>query len=175
MVDESRHKRRGVGTDLPINSVVHPSRNSGPDMLHDAIMSYSWAQDATRMAGLIASSGQESINVYDPVIQFCLLNLVKLLAKTENPPTLQDLESSYLARQGFAWLHEPNTAGGFALLVPDNPRTRILNYTKPLYNGTLWVCGEAMNAHHAWISGALDSVAVAVSGWLRTILRARIY
>ena len=36
-------------------------------------------------------------------------------------------------------------------------------------NNKMRICGEAISAHHAWISGALDSAYTAPSSWLCSI------
>lgn len=156
-------------SDLPISNVVYPSWNDGdgPTVI---IVSYSWAQDASRMAALIASNNQESTNVNDPMVQLIFQNLAKLWSKTPNPKTqkclsLKELEQDYLAHHSFGWSHDAHAAGGFALFGPGQFENMYPQFLQPLCGNKLWICGEAVSAHHAWISGAFDSAYLAVQGW----------
>ena len=65
-------------TDLCISNVVYPSWDDGPDSAHTIKVSYSWAQDATRMESLMPINDVESTDPTDPVVQLCIRDLVKL-------------------------------------------------------------------------------------------------
>lgn len=155
------------GTDLPISNVVYPSWNDGDKAAYVGIMSYSWALDATHMASLIAANDEESTNIDDPIVQLLFQNIVKLWSTTSTPITLQTLQENYIAHHSFAWSHAPNTAGGFALFGPGQFENMYPLFTQPLCGNKLWICGEAMSCHHAWISGAIDSAYQAVAGFLK--------
>lgn len=152
-------------TDLPISNVVYPSWDDGPDSAYTIIISYSWAQDATRMASLVQSNGQESQDVNDPIIQLCFRDLVKLWSQQPSPPTMDSLTSSYSAHMSFAWSHDLYTAGGFALFGPGQFEFLYPQFTVPLVNNSFSICGEAVSAHHAWIAGAFDSSYNAILAW----------
>lgn len=152
-------------TDLPISNVVYPSWNDGPDSAYTIIVSYSWAQDATRMASLIQTNGLESTDVTDPIVHLCFQDLVKLWSKQNPALTMDTLKSSYSAHMAFAWSHGPYTAGGFALFGPGQFEFLYPQFTVPLCENKLSICGEAVSAHHAWISGAFDSSYNAILAW----------
>lgn len=163
-------KQGGVsGTDLPISNVIYPSWIDDPSKPFIAIVSYSWAQDATRMASLIPENDQESTDVKDPIVQLCLQNLAKLWTNQTTispPPSVADLESLYIAHHAFAWSHDPNTAGAFALFGPGQFEYLYPQFTQPLCANKFWIIGEAVSPHHAWISGAIDSAYTTTMQWL---------
>jgi monoamine oxidase len=156
-------------TDLPISNVVYPSWNdAGSNIL---MISYAWAQDATRMTSLIKDyNGKTQLNKDDPLVVLCLKNLATLWAKVENAPTYEQLRDMYQSHHAWAWANYPWTAGAFALFGPgqfqnlyplmQQPQCQTLNSKAGLY-----MCGEATSAHHAWISGALDSAYMSVWQW----------
>lgn len=152
-------------TDLCIRSVVYPSWDDGPDSAYTIIVSYSWAQDATRMASLISANDVESTDPADPIIQLCLRDLVTLWSKTDYPQTVNGLLGHYSAHHVFSWSHNPYTSGAFALFGPGQFEYLYPQFTLPLCNNKLSICGEAVSAHHAWISGAFDSAYNAVYTW----------
>ncbi|KAI9660582.1 MAG: hypothetical protein M1821_009934 [Bathelium mastoideum] len=163
-------KAGGVSSsDLPISNVVYPSWDDGDKAAHTIIVSYSWAQDATRMASLVSSNGQERTDgECDPVIELCFANLVKLWWSITEPKgidLMQLLRKSYIAHHAFSWAHDRYTAGGFALFGPQQFSNMYKQFTQPLCQNKLLICGEAISAHHAWISGALDSAYQAVAAW----------
>lgn len=152
-------------TDLCISNVIYPSWDDGPDSAYTIIVSYSWAQDATRMASLIKKNDQESTDYTDPIIQLCLRDLVKLWSKTNYPQTVEGLQNAYSAHHVFSWSHNPYTADAFAYFGPGQFEYLYPQFTQPLCNNKLSICGEAVSAHHAWISGAFDSAYNAVYTW----------
>ena len=152
-------------TDLCISNVVYPSWDDGPKSAYTIIVSYSWAQDATRMASLMQSNDHESTDPTDPIVQLCPRDLVTLWSKTEYTQTIEGLQSQYEAHHAFSWSHDQWTAGGYALFGPGQFQYLYPQFTKPLCGNKFSICGEAVSAHHAWISGALDSSYNAVYAW----------
>lgn len=154
-------------TDLPISNVVYPSWNDG-DVPHVIIVSYSWAQDASRMASLITALSSADPHIpgpYDQIAQQCLKDLSLLWAPHDSNITPDYLRGLYLDHHAWAWSHDPWTAGAFALFAPGQFKNLYTQFTNPLCDGKLMICGEAISAHHAWISGALDSAYNAVLAW----------
>lgn len=155
-------------SDLPISNVIYPSWNDGPDAAHVIIVSYSWAQDATRLSSRIAQNGQEQSGpqgLKDPLITLLLQNLQSIWADTDAKITVEYLQGLYLAHHSYAWAHDPYTADAFALFGPGQFSQMYGQFLKPYCNNKLWICGEATSVHHAWISGAFDAAAMAVNGW----------
>jgi monoamine oxidase len=163
-------------SDLPISNVVYPSWNDGASNHAVLMISYSWAQDATRMGSLVqqseASETQWQPNAEDPIVTLCLQNLVKLWAGRypEDNITFEYLKGKYVNHHAWAWSHDPSTAGAFALFGPGQfkylyPLVQTPQCTSPNNQAGLYICGEATSAHHAWISGALDSAYLSVWQW----------
>jgi monoamine oxidase len=163
-------------SDLPIRNVVYPSWNDGAN--NDAVLmiSYAWAQDATRMGSLVRQAedleSQWQPNVDDPIVALCLENLVKLWAGRypEDNITVDQLRGMYVNHHAWAWSHDPNTGGAFALFGPGQfkylyPLVQTPQCTDPNSKAALYICGEATSAHHAWISGAIDSAYTSVYQW----------
>ncbi|EXJ72280.1 uncharacterized protein A1O5_04784 [Cladophialophora psammophila CBS 110553] len=158
-------------TDLPISNVVYPSwQDEGSTIL---MISYAWAQDATRMTSLIPDyAGQTQINNQDPVAVLCMRYLAQLWQQIPGAPTLDELQNKYYqSHHAWAWANDPNTAGAFALFGPGQ-----FSYLYPLMqqphcrgDGSnkvgFYFAGEATSAHHAWISGAFDSAYTTVWQW----------
>ena len=154
------------GTDLCISNVVYPSWDDGSDSAYTIIVSYSWAQDATRMAALMQANDLESTDPTDPVVQLCLRDLVTLWEGTQHRQTVEGLLALYSAHHYFSWSHDPFTAGAYALFGPGQFEYMYPQFTKPLCDNKFNICGEAVSAHHAWISGAFDSAYNAIFQWL---------
>lgn len=143
-------------SDLSISNVVYPSwdvdENSAVLMV-----SYSWAQDATRMASLVPDYNLVPPTKDDQLITLCLKNLAKLWS---NSPSYDDLYGMYVSHHAWAWEHDPWTGGAFALFGPGQFKNVYNNFQTLFCKDKLAICGEAISAHHAWISGALDSAFV---------------
>ena len=81
------------------------------------------------------------------------------------------LAGQYQAHHAWGWSRDPYTEGAFALFAPGQFKNLYPEFLAPLCGNKLMICGEAMSAHHAWISGALDSAYNAVlslataNGW----------
>lgn len=147
-------------TDLPISNVVYPSWDDGPDNPAVLMVSYSWAQDATRMASLVPDYTLVPPSKDDTIVTLCLQNLVKLWSGQPNPPTFEDLYGMYMTHHAWAWEHDPWTGGAFALFGPGQFKNVYPRFQELLCGDKFAMCGEALSAHHAWISGALDSAYV---------------
>lgn len=148
-------------TDLCISNVVYPSWDDGLDSAYTIIVSYSWARDATRMAALININDQESTDYTMPIIQQCLRDLVTLWSSTKYPQTIEGLQKAYSAHHVFCW------SAAFAFFGPGQFEYLYPRFTRPLCDNKLSICGEAVSAHHAWISGAFDSAYNAVYTWCK--------
>lgn len=157
-------------TNLCISNVVYPSWNDseddGTESPYTIIVSYSWAQDATRIASLSNVNDHESTDPTDPIVQLCLRDLVTLWSTTkDHKQTLEGLQSQYIAHHVYSWSRNPYTAGAYALFGPGQFQYLYPLFTTPLCGNKLSICGEAVSAHHAWISGAFDSSYNAVYAW----------
>lgn len=153
-------------TDLPISNVVYPSWNDGPDKPAVLMVSYSWAQDATRMGALVPDYTKTDPSIDDEVVSVCLHALVKLFSKADPktiaanvpvPITLDFLKQQYVTHHAFAWSHDPLQGGAFALFGPGQFKDFYPEFQKVHCNGKFFMSGEALSTHHAWISGAVDS------------------
>lgn len=164
-------------SDLPISNVVYPSWDDGPDNPSVLMVSYSWAQDATRMGALVPAydsdpghvSAAREPSIDEPLVALCLENLVKLWSGYEGsecPPTIEYLRSQYVTHHAFAWSHDQYSGGAFALFGPGQFRNVYPAFQELQCQNKLAICGEAVSAHHAWISGALDSAYSAGLKWL---------
>ncbi|KAK1773421.1 hypothetical protein QBC45DRAFT_80992 [Copromyces sp. CBS 386.78] len=153
-------------TDLPISNVVYPSWNDGPDKPAVLMVSYSWAQDATRVGALVPDYTKTDPTIDDEVVSVCLNALVKLFSKADPntiastvpvPITLDFLKQQYVTHHAFAWSHDPLQGGAFALFGPGQFKDLYPAFQQVFCNGKFFMSGEALSTHHAWISGAVDS------------------
>ncbi|KAF4465351.1 L-amino acid oxidase [Fusarium albosuccineum] len=156
-------------TDLPISNVVYPSWCDGEETSTVLMVSYSWAQDATRMGSLIPKySKQNPPHVDEPLVTLCLQNLAKLWSEQgPDPPTFEFLREQYITHHAWAWSHDPYTGGAFALFGPGQFKNVYPEFQHLFCEGKFAMCGEALSTHHAWISGALDSAYATVMRWLQ--------
>ncbi|GKT49023.1 putative bolA-like protein [Colletotrichum spaethianum] len=178
---KSMYKKKGdvggiSGTDLPISNVVYPSWDDGTDEEGNdypavLMVSYSWAQDATRIGALIPDYTKVTPSQDDPIVTLCLKDLVLLWAEQDDPPSLEFLQDQYVAHHAWAWSHDQYTGGAFALFGPGQFKHLYPKFHQIFCDKKFIMCGEALSAHHAWISGALDSAYVAVHRWLLAIGR----
>ena len=159
-------------SDLIISNVVYPSWDDGTSAHTVLIVSYTWAQDATRISSLIPPykpDGPVTPSKSDPLVNIVLQALANLFAATPNAPTFDKLKGMYVEHHAFAWSHDSNTAGTFALFGPGQFRNVYPYFQTGQCKNKFWICGEAVSAHHAWISGSLDSAYTALSSWLLSI------
>ncbi|KAK3368356.1 L-amino acid oxidase [Podospora didyma] len=154
--------------DLPLGYTVYRSWDDG-DGTNVLIVSYTWAQDAARMAALVPDYTNPSTpapKFTDPIAALCLEGLVKLWQGKKGAPTLSELQGYYATHHAWAWSHDPYTCGAFALFGPGQfenvwPPLKLLHA-----DSRLAICGEASSVYHAGISGALDSAYFAVTTFL---------
>ncbi|KAG7134278.1 putative bifunctional amine oxidase like protein [Verticillium longisporum] len=164
---QGNDKYGGVSSsDLPISNVVYPSWDDGADSANVLMVSYSWAQDASRMAALVPDYTKVAPQQSDAIVAVCLRGLVKLWAGQPEPPSFDDLWRDYAAHHAWAWSHDPFTGGAFALFGPGQFGNLYPPFQAMFCGDKFTMCGEALSAHHAWISGALDSAYGAVLRWL---------
>ena len=156
-------------TDLPNSNVVYPSwQDSGSTIL---MVSYAWAQDATRLTSLIPDYGDTTQTSRDPIADLCLRYLAQLWLQVTGAPTYPELQKLYQSHHAFAWANDPNTADAFALFGPGQFSHLYPLMAKPQCRGDgsnkvgFYFAGEATSVHHAWISGALDSAYTTVWQW----------
>jgi monoamine oxidase len=165
-------KYGGVSTsDLPISNIVYPSWDDGNDQAAVLMVSYSWAQDAARMAALVPNyTAAAPPQKTDAIVALCFENLVKLWASQQaaggQQVTTAFLYDQYLSHHAWAWSHDPYTGGAFALFGPGQFENMYPPCVGLFCEKKFAMCGEALSAHHAWISGALDSAYLAVLTWL---------
>ncbi|KAM0283393.1 hypothetical protein ACHAQH_002516 [Verticillium albo-atrum] len=153
-------------SDLPISNIVYPSWDDCADSPNVLMVSYAWAQDASRMAALVPDYTKVAPQQTDTIVTVCLQGLVKLWASQPNPPSFDDLWNDYAAHHAWAWSHDPYTGGAFALFGPGQFSNVYPPFQNMFCGHKFTMCGEALSAHHAWISGALDSAYGAVLRWL---------
>ena len=144
-------------SDLPISNVVYPSWNDGATNSAVLMVSYSWAQDAARMASLVPDYTIVKPTREDPIVTLCLQNLVKLWQSELPQLKFEDLYNMYETHHAWAWSHDPWTGGAFALFGPGQFKNVYPEFLQLFCNDKFAMCGEALSTHHAWISGALDS------------------
>ena len=165
--DEDTKVYGGISTsDLPISNVVYPSWNDGKDKPAVLMVSYSWAQDATRMASLVPDYTVVPPTKDDPIVTRCLNDLAKLWKGQVNAPTFDYLYENYMSHHAWAWENDPWTGGAFALFGPGQFKNVYPAFQDLFCNDKFAMCGEALSAHHAWISGALDSAYVTMCAFL---------
>lgn len=162
-------KQGGLGkTDLPLRVCVYPSYNVDDPVDKPMVLlcSYSWAQDAQRLGGLINPNSPQG---EDQLKELMLENLARLHAPTpeEYPKLLKQLQDEYITHYAYDWYHDPNMLGAFGYFGPGQFSQMWPEIIKP--SGWLFLIGEAASAHHGWICGALESSVRAVYQLLFTL------
>ncbi|KAF2843230.1 FAD-linked reductase [Patellaria atrata CBS 101060] len=105
-------------TDLLIHTVVYPSWNDWEDKPAVPMGSYTWTQDATRIGSLIPDHNTHKPSADDELVTLMLQNLSKIWSSVQGGPTFETLKKWYVTHPAYAWSHDPNTAGAFALFGP---------------------------------------------------------
>ncbi|KAK6838047.1 hypothetical protein PG987_006328 [Apiospora arundinis] len=152
-------------TDLPIRCCVYPSYNihDNPHLPGVLLVSYTFSQDADRMAQLI---NQDSPGMERELKALILRDLAKLHSPSE--AGFRDLHRTiseeYLDHYAWSWGSEP-LAGGVALFGPEQFQT--IYPSLIMSNGNHIIIGEAASPHHEWVVGALDSAVRGVYQFLR--------
>lgn len=154
-----------AASDLPLRTCVYPSYNLKDNHEEPAVLlvSYTWAQDAQRIASLIQPNSPEGEATLKKLI---LRDLARLHEKSGI--TYKYLCQQYETHHAFDWYHDPYTSGAFALFGPGQFSNLYPFITRPAADGKLHFVGEASSAHHAWIVGALDS---ALRAFMYTMIR----
>ncbi|KAK4164370.1 hypothetical protein QBC43DRAFT_370029 [Cladorrhinum sp. PSN259] len=161
-------------SDLPISNVVYPSWNDGPDSPAVLMVSYSWAQGATRMGSLVQDYTLVKPSLNDPILKLCIQNLATLWEETELKPSVDFLMSQVLddgspcaPYHAWSWANDPWTGGAFALFGPGQFQNVYPAFIGLQAQGHLALCGEALSAHHGWISGAWASAYMQLMAFLK--------
>lgn len=144
----------GAGTtDLPIRYCVYPSYNLEDDFDKPAIMlvSYTWSQDAQRIASLI---GGHSKGKSDELIDLCVKNLALLHSHIIDEEGIREQLIEYYA---YDWNADPNMSGSVAMFAPGQFRRLHASLLRPAAEGNLHFVGEATSTTHAWVVGSLNS------------------
>ncbi|KAK1975465.1 flavin-containing amine oxidoreductase [Colletotrichum cereale] len=146
-------------TDLSLQVCVYPSYNINDPVHESAVLlaSYTWGQEAQRIASLISSNtpgGEEELK------KVLLHDLAMLHSNKESPyeKTLPLITGLYSTHHAYDWYRDPQMAGAFAYFGPCQFWDLYPAITKPNAFGQLYFVGEAASAHHAWVVGALESV-----------------
>ncbi|CAG7850867.1 Putative bifunctional amine oxidase DDB_G0291301 Includes: RecName: Full=Putative sarcosine oxidase; Short=PSO; Includes: RecName: Full=Putative L-amino-acid oxidase [Serendipita indica DSM 11827] len=151
---EKHGQRGGVSkTDGPTRCIVYPSYGiDGEDAT--MIVSYTWAQDATRLGSLCRGKGTPA---EETLVDILLDDLAVI-----HGIKIEDLRAEFVDYFPWNWDDNPYSAGAFALFGPGQFSTLYPEVTQPM-GGRLHFAGEATSVHHAWVVGALNSA-------LRTII-----
>jgi hypothetical protein len=148
-------------TDLPLRVCVYPSYNIHDDPKKEAVLlcSYTWAQDAQRIAALISPNSPKD---EEDLKTLLCQNLARLHAGPEisYEDLLKEINRTYVNHHAYDWYNDRNMSGAFAYFGPGQFSEMWPEITKQ--NGWLFLIGEAASAHHAWIVGALESAVRAV-------------
>ncbi|MCJ1381525.1 hypothetical protein MMC17_004636 [Xylographa soralifera] len=152
-----------ASTDLGLRTCVYPSYNLNDGESKPAILlcSYTWAQDASRIGSLIKDTTPEG---EDELLKLLLEDLARLHARDIN---YEAIKKAYVTHHSFDWYKDPYTSGAFALFGPGQFENLYPFLQCPTADAKFHIVGEASSAHHAWISGALDSAARAVYYFLK--------
>ncbi|KAK7425057.1 hypothetical protein QQZ08_008333 [Neonectria magnoliae] len=157
-------------TDLPLRVCVYPSYNIkanegnqwDPEKPAVLLCSYTWGQDAQRIASLISPDSPKN----EEQLKSVLLHNLALLHANEKRPYKELLEEltheQYDTHHAWDWYKDQNMSGAFAYFGPSQFSNMWQEIIKPNAFGQLYFIGEAASSHHAWIVGALESVIRAV-------------
>ncbi|GAB1319136.1 Amine oxidase domain-containing protein [Madurella fahalii] len=150
-------------TDLSIRVCVYPSYNIDDPVDQPAVLlvSYSWSQDAARIASLLKAGPDAEKELVD----FVLRDIYRLHAQTVTEETVRSTFTGDW--HGYSWTHDPYAAGAFALFAPGQFRNLYPYLVRPAADCKFHIVGEASSAHHAWIVGSLNSAYMAVHKFLR--------
>jgi len=154
-------------TDLPLRVCVYPSYNIHDPKDSSAVLlcSYTWAQDAQRIASLISPNSPND----EVELKELLVHNLALLHSTKDTyaSVLKEINSAYDTHHAYDWYNDQNQSGAFAYFGPGQFSSMWPEITKQ--NGWLFLIGEAASAHHAWIVGAIESAVRAVFQMLETL------
>jgi monoamine oxidase len=135
-------KGGAASTDYPIRTCVYPSYNINDDITKPSVLlcSYSWAQDAQRIGGLIDSKTAQGKN---EELKELMLNDLAVLHS--NIITRDQLEEQFMELNAHDWYANPNTSGAFALFGPGQFSHLYPLLCRPTADGNLHFVGEGMS------------------------------
>ncbi|EEP80684.1 predicted protein [Uncinocarpus reesii 1704] len=164
-------KLGGLGhSDLTIRTCVYPSYNcyDSPDKPAVLLCSYSWQQDAERIACLFSNNPDHKQKVKEEAVlkEILLRDLARL---HKNPDMTEEkvyklISDNYMDHHAFDWYKEPNATGAFGFFRPQQFSSMWNKVIQP--SGDFVIVGEAASPHHAWVVGALESAVHGVHAWL---------
>ena len=166
-------KSGGLGhSDLTIRTCVYPSYNIYDPKDKPAVLlcSYTWQQDAQRIASLISSADDnhhDQQKADEQRLKELLLRELTLLHSKDgkfDEDLYTHISESYLDHHAHDWYHDPNTVGAFAFFRPQQFSEMWSKIIQP--SGNVVIIGEAASPHHAWVVGALESAVHGVHAWL---------
>ncbi|KAJ5372592.1 hypothetical protein N7517_004598 [Penicillium concentricum] len=151
-----------ASTDLPIRTCVYPSPETNSEAPSRVLLcSYTWGQDAQQMASLIGSDtgGSELEQLLRHNLALLHQNYVDPLSGRPfgHEKMLRIIQDEYEEYHAYDWYSDPCASGAFSYFGPEQFRHFYPELVRPAANGHMFLVGEACSAHHAWISGSLDS------------------
>jgi len=125
-------------TDYPIRTCVYPSYNLTDNPLHPAVLlcSYTWAQDAQRVGGLIGADGH---GINEELLELVLKDLAIL---HEDVITYKELKENVKEYHAWDWYADPNSSGAFALFAPGQFSRLYPILCRPTADANLHFAGE---------------------------------
>lgn len=140
-------------TDLPIRKILYPSYGVNcSDASGALLVSYTWAQDATRLGSRITpkTPSQRDIKKEDELIKDVLTQLTQIHGEMVR----NEYTGQYYA---FNWNDNQYSMGAFSFYGPGEFKTLYRSMIKAEADGRVHFAGEATSVHHGWIEGALNS------------------
>ncbi|KZV68887.1 amine oxidase [Peniophora sp. CONT] len=132
-------------TDTPLRTVVYPSFGNPAGNTTSLIASYSWTEDANKLAALVA-------NDQDTLRELTLRELANI-----HNVDVAFLRDQLIETFAWSWSLDPLAMGAFAFFGPGDFENLYTSLTNPAAGGRLHFAGEAISTRHAWVEGALDS------------------
>jgi sarcosine oxidase/L-pipecolate oxidase len=156
-------------TDRPLRTIVFPSSTESSVLM----VSYTWSQDARRMAGI---SGRNRAFVRPAVsvelqeadaalAEFIMAGLREIFGQ-KSVPADDDRTSGWQEVVIWDWSQHPEALGAFALFGPGQFTSLYPAMFTAEQSGHLHFAGEATSVHHAWVVGAVASAYMAVNAIL---------
>ncbi|KAK1146648.1 hypothetical protein N8T08_002721 [Aspergillus melleus] len=135
-------KKGGLGhSDLSIRTCVYPSYNYEDDADKSAVLlcSYTWQQDAQRMAAFISPDSPEK---EDQLKELIFRDLARLHNEAMSEDACYNLiKGNYESHYAYDWYHDPNALGAFAFFRPGQFSSMWNKMIQP--SGNLVIIGEA--------------------------------
>ncbi|KAF2715940.1 FAD-linked reductase [Polychaeton citri CBS 116435] len=154
-----------ASTHMPIRLCIYPSYGLDRSASEPAVLlcSYTWAQDAQRMASLRSHTAD---NVRDLLMHN--LALLHATADVAYADVLGMLHREYVTYAIFDWESDPFTGGGAAYFEPGQFSYMLSELWQA--NDGFFIIGEATSWQHAWVQGALDSAAAGIHQMMRWLV-----